>query len=432
METLDVAYNPKFEELFYNKKFFKILYGSAGSGKSYAIAQHIIKRVLKEKGHHAWAFRKVSTYVTDSVYGTLKEVISSFGVEEYFSFNKTLRIISCINGNQISCVGLDEPEKIKSITKMTIAWIEEATEFNEKDIDQVSLRMRGVTDLYREMILSFNPISELHWIKQKFFDNPVPGLKSQLWTLHSDFRDNLYLDDAYIDRLINMHSHDPNNYLVYVLGQWGKVITGSEYYKNFKETDHVKENVFDPVLPIHVSFDFNVIPYMACTFFQVQELTKAVDVRGLSEIRLVSPKNSTEDMCYEILERWPHTAGIVLYGDATGRARKTSSKRTDYMIIEQILGSQIIEMRVPRSNPLPQDRHTFMNRMLFGTFPINFSVHPEMKYTIQDLTHVLEDGERRKIKETGKDPVSKRTYEKYGHFSDSVDYLMCELFKHYM
>ena len=432
METVDVAYNPKFEELFTNESFYKILYGSAGSGKSYAVAQHIIKRCVREKGHHVWAFRKVSTYVTESVYGTLVDVIDSFGVREYFSFNNTMRIIKCINGNQINCVGLDEPEKIKSIRKMTIAWIEEATEFNERDIDQVDLRMRGKTDLYREMILSFNPISELHWIKKKYFDSPVPGIAKNLWILHSDFRDNLYLDDEYIDRLINMHSHDPNNYRVYVLGNWGKIITGSEYYKNFKENKHVKPNEYDPVLPIHISFDFNVIPYMAVSIWQVRSVKSTHFIWGVGEIRLTSPRNSTEDMCYEILEKWGNNAGILLYGDATGRARKTSSKRTDYMIIEQILGHKIIEIRVPRSNPLPQDRHTFMNRMLFGTFPIDFSVDVDMKYTIQDMTHVLEDGERRKIKETGKDAVSKRTYEKYGHFSDSVDYFMCELFKHYM
>ena len=48
---MEVVYNPKFEKLFEDKMFYKVLYGSAGSGKSYAVAQKIIKRVVLEKGH---------------------------------------------------------------------------------------------------------------------------------------------------------------------------------------------------------------------------------------------------------------------------------------------------------------------------------------------------------------------------------------------
>ena len=404
------------------------------SGKSYAVAQKIIQRVVLEKGHSVWAFRKVSTYLDDSVFATLRQVIEDFGVGSYFKVNKTKKKLTCVNGNSITCAGLDEPEKIKSILSITIAWVEEATEFNEADINQLDLRMRGKTPHYREMIFSFNPISELHWLKRKFFDAPEEGVKDQLFKLHSTFLDNCFLDEAYKSRLINVHSHDMNNYRVYVKGEWGRVITGQEYYKNFKEETHVKVTEYQDGLPLHLTLDFNVVPYMAATVWQIQKKGNVYECHGLGELVLKHPKNSTEDMCYEFLQEYKDYLhnGVIIYGDATGRARKTSSKKTDYMIIEQIIGSRIIEIRVPRANPIPNERHTFMNRMLWGTFPIKLFVHPDMKYTRQDFTHVLEDGERRKIKEKGRDPVSKQQVEKYGHLSDGVDYFFCEAFKHLM
>ncbi len=431
---MEVKYNPKFEPFFNATCYYKVLYGSAGSGKSYAVAQKIIKRVIEEKGHAVWCFRKVNTYVKNSVFATLKEVVKDFGVSEHFKVNNTEQLLTCNNGNTINCKGLDEPEKIKSILRMTIAWVEEATEFDEEDIQQIGLRMRGEFPYYRELIMSFNPISELHWLKRKFFDDVTPSIAGNLHVLHSDFRDNHFLGEEYKQRLINDHVHDQNAYRVYVQGLWGRVITGQEYYKNFKEEDHVGEPVYDSSAPLHLTLDFNVVPYMAATVWQIKKVGNTYICSALEELVLKHPKNSTEDMCYEFIDRWGERChnGVIIYGDATGRARKTSSKKTDYMIIEQIISHRITEMRVPRANPLPQERHTFMNRMLWGSFPIKMIVHRDMKYTIQDFTHVLEDGERRKIKEKGRDPVSKQQVEKYGHLSDGVDYFFCEAFRQWM
>jgi phage terminase large subunit len=362
-------------------------------------------------------------------------------VEDLCRWSDTYRKITFSNGNKIFCAGLDDEEKIKSILDITIAWVEEATEFNEQDINQLDLRMRGETELSRELILSFNPVSELHWLKRKFFDDPVEGIKKNLFTMHSTFKDNLFLDDIYVERLMTAHLHDPNNYRVYVLGQWGRVVTGMEYYKNFSTEYHIGETSFDPALPLHFALDFNVVPYMSGQIWQVAKVEGDKkfpfiwEVRGLAELVLKHPKNSTEDMCYEFDELWGDKCGqgLFIYGDATGRNRKTSSKKTDYMIIDQILGRYIVEFRVPRSNPLPQDRHQFMNRMMFGgMYPIRMLVNPNMKYTIQDFTHVLEDAERKKLKAKARDPVSKTIVEKYGHLSDASDYLFMEMFKSFL
>jgi hypothetical protein len=55
-----------------------------------------------------------------------------------------------------------------------------------------------------------------------------------------------------------------------------------------------------------------------------------------------------------------------------------------------------------------------------------------MKFLIEDLTHSLEDGDRNKIKQKARDPLSKVIVEKFGHLSDGMDYFLCAAFKDMM
>lgn len=67
--------------------------------------------------------------------------------------------------------GLDDSEKLKSLTfpkgELTDIWIEEASEIREEDFNQLDVRLRGQGS-YKQMVLTFNPVSVLHWIKDVF------------------------------------------------------------------------------------------------------------------------------------------------------------------------------------------------------------------------------------------------------------------------
>src|SRR5699024_11467616 len=64
-------------------------------------------------------------------------------------------------------------EKLKSITfpkgELTDIWIEEASEILEEDFNQLDVRLRG-KGAHKQMVLTFNPVSVLHWLKLRFFD----------------------------------------------------------------------------------------------------------------------------------------------------------------------------------------------------------------------------------------------------------------------
>ena len=168
-----------------------------------------------------------------------------------FTENKTEKTITCNhNGNQIKFLGLDNIEKVKSITfengVLTDVLIEEATETTEKDFNQLNLRLRGMAKVPFQITLLFNPISDTHWIKRRFFDNP--GEKKDKITIHeSTYLDNRFLDGEYKNELEALKLEDRVYYDVYCLGKWGSI--GNLVFRNVEyNTCPYKPEDFDLIL----------------------------------------------------------------------------------------------------------------------------------------------------------------------------------------
>lgn len=115
-------------------------------------------------------------------------------------------------------------EKLKSIYNITGIWIEEASELEEQDFNQLDIRLRGETAYYKQIIISFNPVSALHWLKKRFFDTP----DERALTHRSTYRDNRFLDAEAIRTLEGFRDTDPYYYAVYCLGEWG--VTGQTVF----------------------------------------------------------------------------------------------------------------------------------------------------------------------------------------------------------
>ena len=95
---------------------------------------------------------------------------------------------------EILFAGLDDVEKLKSIHDITGIWIEEASEIEERDFDQLDIRLRGESRYYQQIILTFNPITITHWLKKRFFDRKDPRVR----THRSTYKDNLII---FFDRI---------------------------------------------------------------------------------------------------------------------------------------------------------------------------------------------------------------------------------------
>ena len=143
-------------------------------------------------------------------------------MEKYFKINESdLRITCKLNGNAIIFKGLDDVEKLKSITfakgELTDVWIEEASEVLEESFNQLDVRLRG-GKTKKQIRISFNPVNINHWLK-KFVDKKQPNKMC----MHSTYKDNKFLDNDYKALLEGYKYTDSYYYTVYCLGGWGVV-----------------------------------------------------------------------------------------------------------------------------------------------------------------------------------------------------------------
>lgn len=139
--------------------------------------------------------------------------------------------ITCVNGNQILFAGLDDVEKLKSITGITSIWIEEASEIAEGDFNQLDLRLRGKSKNYKQITLTFNPISALSWLKSHFFDVVRPNVTK----LKTTYLDNQFIDKEYKEMIESLKDKDYVLYQIYALGEWG--VLGNLIYTNWVVED---------------------------------------------------------------------------------------------------------------------------------------------------------------------------------------------------
>lgn len=212
--------SPAFVPLFKDRSRYQIAWGGAGSGKSHIVARKILYRLLKESHvkHNFLIIRKVDRTIKRSVFTLMRNIIGIWGLAKDFDINLTDKTITYIpTGSQIMFSGLDDVEKLKSIEGVTSIWAEEATELSQEDFEQLDLRLRGNHNCLKQIILTFNPISEQHWIKRVFFDDPIDGV----FTLHTTYLDNSFIDDEYKMVMENKKKTNPRYYNIYALGNWG-------------------------------------------------------------------------------------------------------------------------------------------------------------------------------------------------------------------
>ena len=259
----------------------QIFFGGSSSGKSFFLAQRVVMDVLK--GHNYLIVRNVANTIKRSVYNQIVKTIIDFTFSEVFQMSKSEMVITCKRNNrQILFGGLDDPEKLKSITPIdgviTDIWIEEATETAREAYKQLTKRLRGATPdgIGKRIIFSFNPILQTHWIYQEFFwnwDDSKNLYKSDdLLILKTTYKDNKFLTDEDIYAL--EHETDPYFYNVYTLGNWG--VLGKVIFKNWRTED--LSDVIPSFDNIYNGIDFGVTDPNAFIRVHVNEGQKQIFV----------------------------------------------------------------------------------------------------------------------------------------------------------
>jgi len=309
-------YFGKFVKYLRNKSRYLVLYGSAGSGKSQFAAQKILSRVLYEEKHRFLIVRKTRPSLRKSCFTLIGDKINDWGLSSLFYINKTDMMYEFKNnGNQILFVGMDDEEKLKSIERITGIWIEEPNEISEREFMQIDLRLRGKTENYKQIILTFNPISELLWLYKIFFE----GKKENCTIGHSTVDDNIFIDSEYKNILDALKDEDEIFYKIYRLGEWGTL--GEAIYTKYEFADEQFDN-FDELI-YGLDFGYNHPSTLLEIRFQ--------DTVSCERELLYKTKLTNEDLILE-LEKLIANKNDIIYADCAEPARIEEIRRVGFNI----------------------------------------------------------------------------------------------------
>mgnify|MGYP002732262410 CR=1 FL=1 len=213
--------NDTFLPLFFDRHRHLVLMGGGGSGKSVFAARKTLERCATEKGHRMLVVRKVGTTLRDSCFELLKNLAFQHYAQQvaYVPKGRSNMYLRFKNGSEILFYGLDDREKLKSIAGISGIWIEEASELEKDDFTQLDIRLRDEPIDYQQIIITFNPISLTHWLKERFFDERDPF--GRVKTHRSNYKDNRFCSEAEKITLEAFKDKDPYHYQVYCLGNWG-------------------------------------------------------------------------------------------------------------------------------------------------------------------------------------------------------------------
>jgi phage terminase large subunit len=241
------VYNPVYIPYLSNPRPTEILFGGSSSGKSHFIAQRAVEEVM-QGGHNYLICRKNANSIAKSIFNEIHKAIFRLRVPHLFDIVPSRSEITCKNGYQIVFAGLDDVEKVKSITPkkgvITDIIVEEATETAKGDIKQLEKRLRGLAqykgkEIPKRLILLFNPILKTHWIYLEYFkpnnwrDNQETFENDVIRILKTTHIHNMFLTQADHDRLEN----EPDLYWrnVYTYGNWG--VLGDTILTNWRTED---------------------------------------------------------------------------------------------------------------------------------------------------------------------------------------------------
>lgn len=231
---------PIFRNLYFDEHRYLVLMGGGGSGKSIFAGQKILERCTTEPRHKMLVVRKVANTLGGSCFEQLCSQAMKMYPECVSQIVKSPMEIRFRNGSKIIFRGLDDVEKLKSIYGITGIWIEEASEITEADFNQLDIRLRDQTRFYKQIIISFNPISIVHWLKKRFFDKTDPKAAVS----RSTYKDNPFLSEEAVQTLENFRETDEYYYMVYALGEWG--VTGRTVFSARKVSERLQE-ILPPV-----------------------------------------------------------------------------------------------------------------------------------------------------------------------------------------
>lgn len=219
---------------------YRVLKGGKGSKKSATTALNLIYRLMKYPDSNLLVVRGVMNTHRDSTFAQLKWAQERLGVSHLWQCTVSpMEMVYKPTGQKILFRGFDDVLKLASTTVskgyLCWVWIEEAFEIgSEADFDKLDLSVpRGniPKHLFKQTTLTFNPWSETHWLKKRFFDTESDNVS----TYSTNYLCNEWLDKTDREVFERMKETNRRKYDVAGLGNWG--IAEGLVFENWEVSD---------------------------------------------------------------------------------------------------------------------------------------------------------------------------------------------------
>lgn len=376
------------------------------------------------------------------------------------NYESYYNLISFINGAVIYIGSLENAKALDGI-EIGYAILDETKDTREEAVKEVilgRLRQHGIFVDENNNLTNiptsqpFNPLyiftspAKVPWINDWFYLNDYePLIREKVFSETTYFKNSIenkfivicstYLNQKnlpanYIDNQKKDLSTELQEMLIYGY-PFGK--SGGEFYSYFAKQYHVIKTEYNPNLPIWFAIDENVNPYLPVSLWQAAGTT----VYCIDEITGVSPNNKITWVCKEFIRKYGnHKAGVIICGDATSRKDDVKIEHgfNLFKLIETELKQFTPRIKVGTANPSVIMRKNFINTVMEKQTTNNYFMNiaifigEHCTKTIIDLQQVKEDREGKKDKSVIKNPNTGITYQPYGHYSDCMDYFLCQYF----
>lgn len=219
-----------FEETLNSTKPVIVHRGGSRSSKSWSILQVLIYYITNIPNVKILICRKSTPSLMATIYKDFIDLLKDYGYYQFFHHNQTYRTLTYLPNNAyVLCTGLDDPDKLKS-SEFNYVFCEEVVDFDYNDYMILKTRLSGKTDRVNQLIMALNPTDAFSWVKTKLID-----VDPNVHEILSNYKDNPFLQQSYIDMLESIKDQDINYYNIYALGIWGSL--EHIIYNNWKEVD---------------------------------------------------------------------------------------------------------------------------------------------------------------------------------------------------
>lgn len=224
-DLLTSKFYPLYSAWKSNKYTRLVCKGGRGSAKSTNIALILVVDLMQYP-INTICFRKVGETLRKSVYEQIKWAIKFLGVEEYFEYKLSpLEIIYKERGNKFIFMGVDDPQKSKSIKEAQFPvaryWFEELAEFKNEDEVETVLNsiFRGKLEkgLIYKGFFSYNPPKMKHnWVNKKY---NYSFIENNVYVHHSTYLENPHISEEFIKEAEAVKAKDETKYRLVYMGE---------------------------------------------------------------------------------------------------------------------------------------------------------------------------------------------------------------------